>query len=310
MSATAADVVPFLSLLLLGVPLALGGTEGPETVESRIRTRLATFRGVMGVAAKELRTGEEVLVDADRPFPTASAIKLAVMVEVFHQLAEGRLRRDQEVTLAEAAKVGGSGVLQRMHAGLRLTVMDLVDLMTTVSDNTATNLLVGLVGTERVDARLASYGLKQTLLFRPTFRGGHADVRPDLEREFGLGMSTPRELARLVGRIARGEAVSPEASAEMLRILGAQLYADMIPRGLPEGVTTATKTGMDEEKLPGPDGRAGHVRTAAGVVEGPRTRFLIAIFARRVEDTRWSVDNEALVAGGEVARLVYDHFSR
>lgn len=304
------DPAALLVGLILGLPLVVAASERGEPIEARLKARLQSFRGVMGVAAKDLRTGEEVLIDADRPFPTASLIKVAVMVEVFHQIAEGRLRRDQEVLLPEAAKVGGSGVLQRMHAGLKPTLMDLVDLMTTVSDNTATNLLVGLVGTQRVDARLADYGLKQTLLFRPTFRGGHADVRPDLEAEFGLGMSTPREMARLMERIARGEAVSPEASAEMLRILGAQLYADMIPRALPEGASVAHKTGMDEEKVPGPDGRLRHVRAAAGVVEGPRTRFVIAVFARQVEDTRWSVDNEALVTGGEVARLVYDHFSR
>jgi beta-lactamase class A len=304
------DCSSLANLLLLGVPVALAASQRVEPIEARIRARLAPFRGVMGMTAKELRTGEEIQIDADRAFPTASVIKVAVMLEAFHQLAEGRLRPDHELTLPEAAKVGGSGVLQRMHAGLRPSVADLVELMITVSDNTATNLLVERLGTEAIDARLAGYGLRQTLLFRPTFRDGRADVRPDLEREFGLGMSTPREMARLMELIARGQVVSPAASAEMLRILGAQLYADMIPRALPEGVSVAHKTGMDEEKAPGPDGRRRHVRAAAGVVEGPRTRFVIAIFARQVEDTRVSVDNEALVTGGEVARLAYDHFSR
>ncbi|HET7293869.1 MAG TPA: serine hydrolase [Vicinamibacteria bacterium] len=300
--------VPLLSLLALGVPLALWSAD-PDPAQ-RVRGRLAGFRGVMGVAAKDLRTGEEILVDADRRFPTASVIKVAVMLEVFHRIAEGTLRADQEVALPEAAKVGGSGVLVRLHAGLRPTVMDLVDLMITVSDNTATNLLVELLGTAGIDARLAAYGLKETLLFRPTFRDGRPDVRPDLEKEFGLGMSTPREMARLLERIARGEAVSPAASAEMVRILGAQLYGDMIPRGLPAGVSVAHKTGMDEEKVAGPGGRLRHIRADVGIVEGPQGRFVLAIFARQVEDTGWSVDNEALVTGGEIARIVYDRFSR
>jgi beta-lactamase class A len=305
------DSTALAAALLLAVPLAVIASERVEPVESRLRTRLASFRGVMGVFAKELTTGEAIAIDADRRFPTASVIKVAVMVEAFHQVAEGRLTLDQEVALPEDAKVGGSGVLQRMHPGLRPTVRDLLDLMMTLSDNTATNLLVALVGTERVDARLGSqYGLKETLLFRPTFRGGHADVRPDLEKEFGLGMSTPREMASLVEKIARGEAVSPEASAEMFRILDAQLYADMLPRGLPEGTEVASKTGMDEEKLPGPDGINGQVRAAVGIVKGPKTRYVIAIFTRHVKDGRWSVDNEALVTGGEVSRVVYDHFNR
>ena len=143
MDATGASL---LSLLMLGFPLA-ALSAAPETVTARIRARLAGFKGVMGVAAKDLNTGEEVLVDADRRFPTASVIKVAVMLEVFHQIAEGKLQRDREVELPEAAKVGGSGVLFHLRAGLRPTVMDLVDLMISVSDNTATNLLVDLVET-------------------------------------------------------------------------------------------------------------------------------------------------------------------
>jgi beta-lactamase class A len=303
----AARSITLLSLVLLGQPLAAAE---PDAVTTRIHARLASFKGVMGVAAKELSTGEEVMIDADTHFPTASVIKVAVMLEVFHQIAEGKLSRDREVALPEAAKVGGSGVLQRLHPGLRPTVMDLVELMITLSDNTATNLLVELVGTQRVDDCLAAYGLKDTLLFRPTFRDGHADVRPELEKEFGLGMSTPRDMVRLMEKIARGEAVSPEASAEMAKILGAQLYEEMIPRNLPAGVSVSHKTGMDEEKSAGRDGVLRQVRADVGIVEGPRTRFAIAIFARQIEDQRWSVDNAAYVSGGEIARLLYDHFSR
>jgi beta-lactamase class A len=305
MDASAISLLP----LFIGVPLAALPVE-PAGIAARIRARLASFEGIMGVAAKDLRTGEEVLVDADTRFPTASVIKVAVMLEVFHQIAEGRLSRDREVALPDAAKVGGTGVLGVLHGGLRLTVMDLVGLMIGVSDNTATNLLVELVGTQHVDARLAEYGLKDTLLFRPTFRDGHADVHPDLEKEFGLGMSTPRDMALLMEKIARGEAVSPEASAEMAKILGAQLYAEMIPRGLPPEASVAHKTGMDEEKGAGPDGLRRHVRADVGIVEGPKTRFVVAIFARQVEDRRWSVDNDAYVTGGTIARMLYDHFSR
>src|SRR5262245_29552234 len=114
--AFAAMDAPAISLLplLLGVPLAAFPAE-PAGIAARIRARLASFEGIMGVAAKDLRTGEEVLVDADTRFPTASVIKVAVMLEVFHQVAEGRLSRDREVALPDAAKVGGTGVLEVLH---------------------------------------------------------------------------------------------------------------------------------------------------------------------------------------------------
>jgi beta-lactamase class A len=292
---------------MLGITVA-APTAG--SLAARIAERLKRCDAVMGVAAKSLTTGQTVFVEADRRFPTASAIKTAVMVEVFHQMAEGRFGRDKEIVLTAEAKVDGSGVLQDLHAGLRLTVGDLLVLMMGVSDNTATNLLVGLVGTTSVDRRLESYGLVDTKLFRPTFRDGQADVRPELEREFGLGMSTPRELARLMELIAGGKVVSRAASEEMLVLLRAQQFRTMIPRRLPEGdaVKVGDKPGWDEEKLPGPDGIRRHVRVDAGVVETPRARYVIAVCARQVRDTRWGVDNDALVTGADVARMVHDHF--
>jgi beta-lactamase class A len=267
----------------------------------------------MGLAAKDLRTGETILVNADTRFPTASAIKTAVMVEVYHQIAEGRFRRDTPLTLTDADKVGEPVLLNHLHAGLTLTVSDLLALMITVSDNTATNMLVGLVGTASVDRRLASYGLSATRLFRPTFRDGHADVFPDEEREFGLGAATPREMAHLMELIAEGKLVDRKACDEMIGLLRAQHDRAMIPRSLPideDGLQVANKTGEDLEKQPDARGVHRYVRVDAAIVEGERARYVLAIFARQGEDTRSSVDNEALVTGGALSRMIYDHFRR
>jgi beta-lactamase class A len=284
----------------------------PSAIEARLLERLRSFRGVMGIAATRLDTGERVRVNADLRFPTASTIKTAVMMEVFHQVAEGRLRKNEMLTLTEEGKVGGSGVLQGFHAGAQLSVADLMHLMITVSDNTATNLLVDRVGTANVDERLGSYGFKETKLFRATFRQGRPDVYPDLEKEFGLGMTTPAEMARLMELIATGRAVNPKASGEMLAILAAQKVRHMIPRALPAtpGLVVANKTGEDDEKLPNAGGVLRGVRADAAIVQGAGVRYVIAVYARQVEDTRWSVDNDALVTGGELARMVHDHFMR
>jgi len=274
---------------------------------------IRSFHGEMGIYAKNLETGETISINADTRFPTASLIKTAVMVEVFHQIAEGRLRREQTVTLSERDKAGDETVpVNVLHAGTPLTVSDLVPLMIAWSDNTATNLLIGLVGTSNVDKRLDAYGLSKTRLYRPTFRDGRADVLPEEEREYGLGSTTPSEAARLMERIARGEAVNPEASAEMLRILAMQQDRAMIPRSLPVGrdeTLVANKTGWDEEKRPDASGFKGDVRCDAAYVKSPRVRYVIAICARRIRDKSPGVDNEALRLGAELSRLVYDHFN-
>jgi len=285
----------------------------PPPVERRIAARLQAFAGRMGVAAVHLETGESIAVAADERFPTASAIKTPVMVEVFHQIAAGRIRKDQLVTLTDGVKVGGSGILHSLRSGGSYSVGDLLVLMIALSDNTAANLLIGLVGTRAVDDRMVAYGLTATRLYRPTFRGGHPDVFPEEEREFGLGSSTPREMARLMELIARGKAVSGEASGEMAALLAQQQDHSMIPRRLPlDGGTVAYagKSGQDDEKLPDADGVQGAIRVDSGIVTTPGGRYVIAIFARRGKDARWTVDNEALVTGAEVSKMVFDHFTR
>jgi len=280
-------------------------------METEIAAIATSFRGQLGVAAVNLRTGETIAVNADARFPTASTIKTAVMVEAWQQIADGQLTLETVLPLRESEKVGGAGVLRGMHDGLALTVADLIDLMIVLSDNTATNMLIGRVGTAHVNQRLESYGLTETKLFRPTFRDGRADVLPDLEREFGLGMTTPREMARLMGLIAEGKAVSRAASEAMRATLVRQQDRAMIPRLLPtdDRLRIGNKTGTDEEKHAQKDGVKRHVRADAAIVTGPDFSYVIAIYARQVEDRRWTIDNDALTTGARVSKLIYDHFS-
>jgi beta-lactamase class A len=297
-------------LLATGTVAAPAAEPAAHPLQRRIEERLRSFPGTLGVAALDLDTGETVAVNADTRFPTASVIKVAVMAAVFQQMADGRIRKDQLLTLKEEEKVGGSGVLHGLRAGAQFSVADLLYLMIAISDNTATNMLVGLVGTRNVDDLMAASGLPLTRLYRPTFRGGKADVFPEEEKLFGLGSTTPREMARLLEKIARGTLVSPAASEEMLALLKKQQDRDMIPRRLPESddVVVASKSGTDSRTRP--DGKEGAIRNDVAIVSTPRARYVIAIFTQGVTDLRWGADNEALVTGAEISRLVFDHFTK
>jgi beta-lactamase class A len=303
---TGAALAGFLSLAA-DVPAS-----GPPAIQKRLDRIVREFPGTLGVSVKNLDTGESFAVNGDARFPTASLIKLAVMVEVHHQIAEGKLSRETALTLKESDRAGDEPVvLNQLHSGISLTVADLLGLMIAFSDNTATNLLVGLAGTAEVDRRMVAYGLSSTKIFRPTFRDGHADVFPEEEKEFGLGMTTPREIARLMELIAEGKVVSRTACDEMLAVLEKQQDRAMIPRLLPydrDRITVANKTGWDEEKLPDAKGFKGDVRTDAAYVKSPKARYVIAICARRVRDKSPTVDNRALVTGARISRMVYDHF--
>ena len=145
-----------------------------DRLDDEIQAIVRTFKGVLGVAAIDLSAGaprQIVAVNADLRFPTASTIKTAVMLEAYHQAAEGTLSFDTPLTCDSSDKVGGSGVLRDLHDGLTLTVADAVQLMIALSDNTATNLLIARLGTASVNARLDTYGLTR-----------HAPLPPDVPR--------------------------------------------------------------------------------------------------------------------------------
>ena len=290
----------------------LAVSPGASSVETRIAEKVRGFHGVMAVYAKNLDTGEVIAVNADQRFPTASLIKVAVMAETFRQMNAGKFGKDTTVTLRDKDKAGDETIpLNMLHDGTVLTVSDLLKFMIAYSDNTATNLLVGMVGTANVDALLDSYGLKKTRLYRPTFRDGHADVLPEEEKEYGLGSTTPREAATLIELIAQGKVVSQKAGDEMVALLATQQDRAMIPRSLPfetEEILVANKTGWDAEKIPDAKGFHGDVRNDAAYVKGPKARYVIAICARRIRDKSAGADNETFKVGAEISRMVYDRF--
>jgi beta-lactamase class A len=304
-------IAALLAAALLALPAP--AADRAAVLQTRLSEALKALHGDMGVAVMNLDTGESVAVNGDKRFPTASLIKVAVMVEVYHQIAEGKFRRDSAVTLADADKAGDETVpLNMLHDGTILTVGDLLHLMIAYSDNSATNLLIGLVGTQNVDQLLDSYGLTKTRLYRPTFRDGYADVLPEEETEYGLGSTTPREAGTLLELIAEGKVVSRGACDEMITLLSQQQDRAMIPRSLPfekDQILVANKTGWDEEKRPDAKGFKGDVRNDAAYVRTSRARYVLAICARRIADKSPGVDNDALRAGGAISRMIYDHFT-
>lgn len=307
---------PFLALILAGIGLTAIPSlrESDGALQQAVRRIASGFHGRMGLFAKNLQTGEMVALNADERFPTASVIKLAVLVEACQAIDQGKLKPGDRVLLHDSDKVGigDSGTLNELHDGTELTVQDLLNLMVVVSDNTATNLLVSRIGTAAANARMEALGLKNTKIFRPTFRDGHPDCCPELEHEFGLGMSTPRESGLLMEAIATGKAVSAAASKQMFDILRRQQDTNMIARRLPPGehVIVANKTGTDEEKQPDASGRKGHIHNDVAIVKTPGATWVLAIYTRRGESPYWTAENEALVKGAEISEAIYRAWKR
>jgi beta-lactamase class A len=264
----------------------------------------AWFSGKIGLAAVNLATGETIERDAGRLYPTASVIKLAVLVETFRRAAEGRFGLDDRVEMTADDIVLGSGLLKEFRPGLAPTVRDLAAAMVVLSDNTATNMLIDLVGgVEPINATMRRLDLPDIVLHR---RIDFGQIGSEFRR---FGESTPRDLMRLVAAIARGEAVDATASAAMLDILRRQQYLNQFPRylafnphadalGETQSIWVGCKTGM----TPG-------VRADAGIVHLPDgVDIAYCVMTEASADTAMAEEAEGEIANGLVGRALIDYW--
>lgn len=202
-----------------------------------------------GIYIRCLDTQEEIAINADESMDTMSVIKVPLMVEAFRQIGEGKFSLQDRYTLKNADKRPGTGVIRSFDEGASLTVKDLLTLMIIVSDNTATDAMFNKVGgPPAVNALMQSYGLNSIRAtgyasdwFQALREAGSA-VKFHAARKTPFGLSSPRDMGRLLEKIARGEAVSPQASEQMLEIMRGQIYRTRLPKYV-SGFDLPHKTG-------------------------------------------------------------------
>src|ERR1700677_1635583 len=223
-------LIALFLLSLIPWPAAAQPADPVAAIDRRIQAAIQGFPGSVSLYAKNLDTGVSYGLRADEPVPTASTIKLPIMVELFAEAEEGRLDWNQKLVLTDQDKVSGSGVLTELSAGDDLPIRDLMHLMIVVSDNTATNLILDRIGGNAVNIRMAQLGLKQTAVMRKImqqkiFPNAGANPQPEgLTDEgkkpgndrWGTGRSCPRDMVLILEKLNRGELVSKAASGEMI----------------------------------------------------------------------------------------------
>jgi len=248
------------------------------------------FHGVLGYSINNLDTGERLTLRGDETFPTASLIKVPILVTLFDLSEKGMISPDDQLTLLKIDQVPGSGVLQFMHPGMTLSVRDAAVLMSILSDNTATNLLLDKVVIRRVWQKMEALGLPHTKVHSKVFLR-IASVAPDSSAKYGLGVTTPNEMARLFEMLANGKAVSAKADSAMLDILASNQDMDQMQRTV-AGLAVPHKTGATDS-----------VRTECALFR-LQSRVVACALTKQNADTRWVVDNEAQVALGRIGEAI------
>jgi beta-lactamase class A len=237
--------------------------------------------GVVGYTVHNLDTGERMERRGDETFPTASLIKVPVLVTVFDLAEKKQLSLDDLLTVLKIDKVPGSGQLQFLHDNAIVTVRDAAWLMTTLSDNTATNLLLDRIIIRRVWEKMEALGLPHTKVHAKSFLR-ISSVAMDSSVKYGLGVTTPNEMARLFALLSDGKAVSPAADSTMLWILAHNTDDTKLQRFV-DGLAVPHKTGDTDQ-----------VRTECALFP-LQSRVVACVLTKENQDKRYMIDNEAQV---------------
>ncbi|CAN5818885.1 hypothetical protein BH11GEM2_BH11GEM2_05300 [soil metagenome] len=256
----------------------------------------ARHRGVVGYVVHNLDTGERLERRADETFPTASLIKVPVLVTVYGLVEQGMLSLDDPLTVLKIDKVPGSGLLQFMHDNSVITVHDAAWLMTTISDNTATNLLLDRIIIRRVWDAMEKLGLMHTKVHSKSFLRS-ASVAMDSSVKYGLGVTTPSEMARLFALLSEGKAVSPKADSAMLDILAHNEDFEEVNRYV-TGLEVPHKTGATDK-----------VRTECGLFP-LQSRIAYCVLTKDNVDERYVIDNEAHVMMAHMGEAIVNAWPR
>ena len=277
-----------------------------ETVATEIQRLAEETGGIVGVAATQLATGRHIGYREDELFPTASVIKLPLLVTLYEDALAGRIDLSERVRYRDDTKVAGSGVLQYLDDGLDPTLRDLSVLMMSVSDNTATDLLFDRVGKGRIEATMdrlglasirAPFDIREMLMelvdMDHSKPGGYDELRRLLRISAGTGgrsmipeqadRATPADMCRLLELIETRAILDADACMAILELMKRIQSATRIPGLLPKGTVVAHKTGSYRR-----------LRNDVGIVYAPNGPYAIALFARELP--RDDIDDDGALA--------------
>jgi beta-lactamase class A len=261
-----------------------------------LRRLVNGFGGVVGVYVRHLPTGASAAIAAEDTFPTASLIKVPLLVTLYQQVASGVHDLEAALPFPDTLRYPyreRTDVVGYMAPGDTLPLSELAFLMLSVSDNLASLWIQGLVGGGTVvNGWLAEHG------FRVTRVNSRTPGREAERSRYGWGQTTPREMAELLVMIFEGRAVDPRASEEMYRMLTSSYWNREAISQLPPTVQAATKQGFVERS-----------RSEVLLVNARCGDYVLAVITREQEDTSYGAENEGFRLIRTVSRAVYEHFN-
>lgn len=269
-------------------------TKGPSdpVLQQKLEGLVEGFHGDVGIYVRHLRTGRTATVRAEELFPTASMIKVPIMLGMFDKMSRGELDYHGDLVYDDSLLYEGEDILGAFKDSAKISLSKVIMLMITTSDNTASLWCQAMAGGgETINALLSQYGFDSTRVNSRT-----PGRRPNWER-YGWGQTTPREMAELLVMIREGKAVSPDASEEMYRILCRIFWDGEALSQIPPFIQAASKQGAVNRS-----------RSEVVLVNAPSGDYVFCIITKNQEDQSWKKENEGYVLIRNLSRLLWQYF--
>lgn len=278
---------------LLIIPFFAAAQKNDRRLESTIREAINGYKGDIGIYVKNLRTGKTVSLNADTIFPTASIVKVPILVGIMDKLERKELTYDSALVYKDSLLYAGSDILGSFKNNEKILLKKVIMLMLTTSDNTASLWLQSLAGGgSRINEIMEMLGLKDTRV------NSRTPGREEYRSKYQWGQTTPKEMGTLFEKIYRNQVFSATACERMMRCLGRNYWdGDEAISQIPPTIEIFSKNGCVNAS-----------RSEVMIVNANKNPYVFCIFTKNNKDTRWTHDNEAWALARKISKLLWEYW--
>lgn len=279
-------------VLICVITSSADGQKTDRALQRKIEKLVTGFNGEVALYVKNLRTGKTVMINADSIYPTASIVKVPILIGVMDKLNNNELTFHQELVYHDSLLYPGVDILGSFKVGEKIALSKLMMLMMTMSDNTASIWLQKLAGSgTRINALMDSLGYTHTRV------NARTPGREAIRERYGWGQTTPREIATLLENIYRGRVLSPEVSARMLRLMNRNYWDAAAVSQIPPYATIFSKNGALNE-----------YRSEVVLVRGVSSEYVFCVITNNNKDTSWRYENEAWSLIRNISATLWNYY--
>jgi beta-lactamase class A len=304
------QALPLAAALL--VCLSAAAQKEDTSLDTQLQSIASAHHGKVALYAENLRTHQTASLSPDLPVQTASTIKLAILLDAAEQIRAGKASFDEKLVLTHENQVPGSGIIGQLDTPLPLTLRDVLHLMVTLSDNTATNMAIDRLGLDHINQTIQSVGLHQTWLYKKVYKPASGPMPAD-QPKFGLGKTTPREMAALMTRLVTCNLPLDNSTAlpndgqicgTILKMLRVQQDRDGLPRYIESLDTSEHGTAIGNKT-----GALDRVRADVAIIASKSGPIVIAAYTFDNQDQRWTGDNEGKITLAKIGEAIVKTWS-